>query len=141
MVVGRIAYGWARGRWNEWHCVLADGTSAWLSDAQLEYAMTTAAPPEFEVPAVTTVRVGERYSWENTPYEVASITEARYLGTEGELPFTTWDKSACLFIDLLNREHGLATIDGSEAPPVLFLGEYVTFDDLRLTNLREYEGW
>ncbi len=141
VVVGRIAYGWARGKWNEWHCVLSDGTSAWLSDAQLEYAMTIAAPADFEVPAVTTVQVGETYFWNNTPYEVAGITEARYLGTEGELPFTTWEKSACLFVDLLNAQHGLATIDGSEAPPMLFLGEYVNFDDLRFRNLREFEGW
>jgi hypothetical protein len=27
VVIGRIAYGWARGKWNEWHCVLADGTN------------------------------------------------------------------------------------------------------------------
>jgi hypothetical protein len=31
----------------------------------------------------------------------------------------------------------VATIDFSETPPILFVGEYVTYDDLHLTNLRD----
>ncbi|MDQ8161843.1 MAG: DUF4178 domain-containing protein [Gemmatimonadota bacterium] len=141
VVVGRITYGWHRGRWNEWHCVLNDGQSAWLSDAQLEYAMTIIAPADTVVPDPATVQVGETYVWNDTPYDVVGITEAQYLGTEGELPFTTWDKRRCLFVDLQNAHHGFATIDGTDVPPLLFLGEYVTFDDLRFRNLREFEGW
>lgn len=141
VVVGRVTYGWERGRWNEWHCVMNDGSSAWLSDAQLEYAMTIMAPSSFVLPELSTVRVGDTYFWNDTPYDVVNITEARYLGTEGELPFSTWDKRVCTFVDLQNAHHGFATIDGSEVPPMLFLGEYVNFDDLRFRNLREFEGW
>jgi hypothetical protein len=32
-------------------------------------------------------------------------------------------------------------VDGSDHPPVLYVGEYVSFDDLALRNLREFEGW
>jgi hypothetical protein len=34
-----------------------------------------------------------------------------------------------------------ATIDYSEDPPLLFTGEAVEFDDLKLRSLREFEGW
>ena len=33
VVVGRIVYEYDQGAWNEWHVMMNDGTSAWLSDA------------------------------------------------------------------------------------------------------------
>ena len=40
-VAGRIIYEYENGGWNEWHIVFQDGTSGWLSDAQLEYAISS----------------------------------------------------------------------------------------------------
>jgi hypothetical protein len=34
-----------------------------------------------------------------------------------------------------------ATIDYGDDSPVLYLGESVDFDQLRLKNLRTFEGW
>jgi hypothetical protein len=34
-----------------------------------------------------------------------------------------------------------ATLDYSDDPPTLYLGESVAFDGLRLKNLRSFEGW
>src|SRR5713226_9426860 len=39
-VVGRILYEYEEGGWNEWHIVFQDGTTGWLSDAQLEYTLS-----------------------------------------------------------------------------------------------------
>jgi Domain of unknown function (DUF4178) len=141
VVVGRITYAWARGRWNEWHCVLNDGLSAWLSDAQLEYAMTMVAEPRGKMPELRSTYVGDTYVWYDVSYQVANILEATYIGTEGDLPFFTYRKDTSTFIDLQNDQGGFATVDGTESPPLLYLGEYVTFDDLALKNLREFEGW
>lgn len=141
VVVGRLTYEWARGRWNEWHCILANGESAWLSDAQLEYAMTQLTHPGANLPYLSNIRVGETYFWHDVGYEVANVLEARYVGTEGELPFTTTDRTVAKFVDLQNAQGGFATIDGSDTPPRLYTGEYVNFDDLALRNLREFEGW
>ncbi len=141
LVVGRIAYAWTRGRWNEWHCRLADGSSAWLSDAQLEYAMTVLVPRPDTLPGVNVVSVGDLFVWNGTSYEVATLTHASYIGTEGELPFTSYDKQASLFIDLRNGDGALATVDTSDTPPSLYVGEYVSFDELALTQLREFAGW
>jgi hypothetical protein len=60
---------------------------------------------------------------------------------EGELPFEYWDKSDVWFADLRTADGRFATIDYSDAEPLLFLGQPVEFDDLRLKGLREFEGW
>lgn len=141
VVVGRVSYQWQHGRWNEWHCRVSDGTSAWLSDAQLEYAMTALFDAPDELPNPRSMKVGDRYQWDSIHYEVANITPAVYLGTEGELPFTTSDKAEYWFADLQNISGKLATVDGSESPPLLYVGEYVNFHELNLKGLREFDGW
>ena len=140
-VVGRVTYAWQAGRWNEWHCLLSDGKSAWLSDAQLEYAMTTPFESKEHVPNPHALQVGQSFNWDGVHYQVATITPAVYVGTEGELPFTTSDRVEYWFADLQNSEGALATIDGSEDPPLLYVGEYVDFDALSLKGLKEFEGW
>jgi hypothetical protein len=141
VVVGRVTYAWQSGRWNEWHCRLSDGRSAWLSDAQLEFAMTMQLEKTDGLPDPHTVRVGQKFSWASVTYQVANITPAVYVGTEGELPFTTSDKAEYWFADLQNAEGAMATIDGSETPALLYVGEYVDFDALQLKGVREFEGW
>jgi hypothetical protein len=63
------------------------------------------------------------------------------VGTEGDLPFTTSDRHTSTFVDLVGDDGRFATVDGSETPPLLYLGETVNFDDLALTHLRAFEGW
>lgn len=140
-VVGRLIYGWERGRWSEWHCLLGNGDSAWLSDAQLEYAMSLAVTPESPLPAAPALNVDQRFRWNDVEYAVTTLTQANYEGTEGDLPFQYWDKKTCWFADLVSPDGRFATIDYSEAPPLLFLGEYCSFDSLKLGNLREFEEW
>jgi len=139
-VAGRIIYAYDDGSWNEWHVVLNQGGSAWLSDAQSDYAVTEAFKGE-QLPALAEVRVGQRFVWNKTAYEVTVITEARYRGVEGELPFEYWDKTTATFADLRSADGGFATLDYSDAEPVLYLGRAVDFDGLQLKNLRAFEGW
>ena len=137
VVVGRIVYEYERGHWSEWHIRLSDGTSAWLSDAQSEYAVTTQIQPRIQLPPATNYHPGQMVVVNDTRFTVGSITKALYSGVEGELPFEYWDKLRVEFIDLKGADETFATIDYSEKPPLLFVGEYVGFDDLRLTNLRD----
>jgi hypothetical protein len=141
MVVGRLAYQWARGRWNEWHCRMNDGSSAWLSDAQLEFAMTREVQVDVSMPEAKSIRVNATFLWQDNEYTVATMTRAHYLGTEGELPFSSYTREKCLFVDLQNASGLLATIDYSHQPAVLYLGEYCDFESLALKNLRQFEGW
>jgi Domain of unknown function (DUF4178) len=140
VVGGRILYEYEQGGWNEWHIVMNDGTSAWLSDAQDEYAISFAVAGQ-TLPAAAQVQVGQQYSWNNQTYTVAVITRAHYKGVEGELPFQYWDKTDVTFVDLRSQTGKFATLDYSDEEPVLYLGEFVEFDDLKFKNLRQFEGW
>lgn len=140
-VVGRIVYEYGRGCWNEWHLRFADGESGWLSDAQLEFSISVLATPEGMLPGEDEIHIGDVINHGGTSLHVTSATTARYRGVEGELPFEYWDKGETLFVDLRTTDGRFATIDYSESPPLLFVGEHVTFAELSLRELREFEGW
>ncbi|HEU0124528.1 MAG TPA: DUF4178 domain-containing protein [Bryobacteraceae bacterium] len=140
-VIGRIIYSHDIGAWNEWHLIFSNGSSGWLSDAQAEYAVSFLSQPESPLPGPGEIYRGWEYSQQGVRLAVTTLTEASYEGVEGELPFTYWDKERCRFADLRSVDGRFATIDYTEAPPLLFLGEFVEFESLRLTNLKEFEGW
>jgi Domain of unknown function (DUF4178) len=138
VVVGRIIYEYEQGGWNEWHIVFNDQASGWLSDAQAQYDVSFLVPGA-KLPAQ--VERGQRYTLNGSSYEVTAVTHARYRTVEGEMPFENWDKKESVFADLRTPDARFGTIDYSEPTPLLFLGEAVEFDDLRLKNLRQFEGW
>jgi hypothetical protein len=140
-IIGRIVYEYEQGSWNEWHLIFNDGTSGWLADAQLEYAVSFWTAPPGPLPHEHQISRDERFQWHGAIYQVTSITRAHYVGVEGELPFEYWDKQDLTFVDLRSQDARFATIDYSENPPLLFIGEAVEYDDLRLKNVREFEGW
>lgn len=139
--IGRILYEYEQGGWNEWHLLYNDGSSGWLSDAQLEYDLSWLSRPPEALPGADQMFRGREFIWNQKPFAVTSITRAHYKGVEGELPFQYWDKHDLLFADLRTADGAFATIDYSESPPLLFLGRAVDFEDLHLKNLREFEGW
>lgn len=140
IAIGRIIYEYDQGCWNEWHLMMSDGSSGWLSDAQDEYAVSFAVSGR-SVPNSVQCQVGQRFVWDNFPYAVTAITTAHYRGVEGELPFQYWDKEDVVFVDLRSHTGRFATIDFSDANPTLYLGEMVEFESLALKNLRSFEGW
>ncbi len=140
VAIGRIVYEHELGSWNEWHLMLNDGTSGWLSDAQDEYAVSFAAPGR-KLPEPGQCHVGQSFVWDNQRYDVSTLTTAHYRGVQGELPFQYWDKKDVAFVDLRSETGKFATIDYSDQKPVLYLGQMVEFEDLALRNLRAFEGW
>jgi hypothetical protein len=139
-VTGRLVYEYENGGWNEWHIVFSDGASGWLSDAQLQYAVSTVAPAQ-PLPAQAEISRGKHLNFNHIDFEVATLTVAMYKGFEGELPFPFYGKSDMLFADLRTTGPQFGTLDYSEDPPLLYLGEWVEFDQLHLKNLRQFEGW
>jgi hypothetical protein len=138
VAIGRIIYEYDQGNWNEWHLMMNDGTSGWLSDAQDDYAVTFAAPGR-KLP--DQCKIGQQYTWDKEAYTVSTITKAHYRGVEGELPFQYWDKTDVVFVDLMSYTGKFATIDYSDDDSVLYLGAAVAFESLKLKNLRSFEGW
>jgi hypothetical protein len=135
-VTGRIVYEYEHGTWNEWHIAFADDSSGWLSDAQAEYAVSRIVKNPGGLPSAPALEVGQTYGFSGVSFTLTAKTAARYRGVEGELPFEYWDKSQMLFADLRSADGHFATIDYSEDPPLLFVGVYVTFDQLALKDLR-----
>ena len=137
VVVGRIVYEYAGGRWNEWYLAFNGSANGWLSDAQLEYALSfpVAAPVRNQIARGETFRLGEE------TFTVTTYTRARYVGVEGDMPFTTWDKTDSTFADLRSANRRFATIDYSESPPLVFAGLLVDYDELHLRNVKVFEGW
>lgn len=140
-VTGRIVYAYEAGGWNEWHLAFDDDSSAWLSDALAEYAVSRLVTDAGALPARNDLRVGMEFSWLGVPLRVSTLTRARYKTVEGELPFEYWEKDEVLFADLRSDDTRFATLDYSEQPPLLFLGRFVEFDELALDNVRRFEGW
>jgi hypothetical protein len=140
VVAGRILYEYAQGGWNEWHIVMNDGSSGWLSDAQSEYAISKAFHAT-GLPSAAQAQVEQQYVWNGQRYTISVVTEANYRGVQGELPFQYWDKTVVTFVDLRSENRKFATLDYSDEQPALYLGELVEFEDLHLKNLRSFEGW
>jgi hypothetical protein len=138
-VVGRLVYAYERGRWNEWHLAFDDGGTAWLSDAMAEYAVTEQAEPQ-ELPAESELRPGLVVQAAGANMTVSTVTTASYQGTEGELPFVRWEPGEMRFADLRTEGDTFGTIDYSEDPPLLFIGQWMDFDRLMLSNLRDPEA-
>jgi hypothetical protein len=143
VVAGRIIYEYENGGWNEWHIVFNDGTSGWLSDAQLEYVVSTEFKGAQNIPPAHSIQVGKEFRWGDQAYEVTSVTQANYKGVEGQLPFQFWDADQCTFADLRTTQGRFGTIDYSDGDdkPVVYIGDAVDYNDLKLKNVREFEGW
>ena len=141
IVVGRIMYEYERGGWNEWHLGFNDGSSGWLSDAQLEFAVSFLRNSPAPLPPAEQLRTDSLFDWYGAVYKVTTITIAQYKGVEGELPFQYWEKGEVPFADLRTNDARFATIDYSDPSPLLFIGQAVEYGDLQLKNVREFQGW
>ena len=141
VVVGRIIYEYDQGGWNEWYLMFNDGDSGWLSDAQLEWAVTKQYDSKGVPPSAHGIKPGLSLKFGALDYEVTTITRAHYKGVEGQLPFQYWGKDTVTFVDLRTHGREFATLDYSDPTPLLYIGRFVEFEELRLTNLRQFEGW
>jgi hypothetical protein len=63
------------------------------------------------------------------------------VGGEGELPFRVMQGYETRAADLRGDTEAFATIDYTDEPPRVYLGEVVEFDALALRGLRQFEGW
>lgn len=142
-VAGRIQFKYAAGLWNEWYVLFRGSRGGWLSDASGEYSITYLVAPQ-PVPEFATIKpqhtveiMGDK-SIAGT-YVVTHIDEGEVVAGEGELPFrftTGWKANV---VDLRGEGARFASIDYSETPPHIYVGERLPFDAFRFTGLRDPE--
>ncbi len=140
-VVGRIQLRFAKGLWNEWHLLFDDQRSGWLGEAGGIYAVSFLTRLPEEIPKFEELQAGESVVLNKAPYEVTDVEKTFCIGGEGELPFQIGPGYEAPAADLAGPGNRFATLDYSEEPPLVFMGEYVEFDDLHLSGLKEIDGW
>lgn len=135
-LIGRIQVQYAQGYWNEWHLLFDDMKTGWLSEFSGQYVLTFMSRVQEPVPAFDTLKVDGRLTLQSQVWSVSNIEQATCVAGAGELPFKVGAGYPVNTVDLKNGPN-FATLDYSESPPLLFVGESVPFASLRLRNLRE----
>ena len=140
-VIGRIQLRFDSGIWNEWHLVFDDGRSGWVGEAQGTYAVSFLTKIAGDVPQFDQLQPGKKVQLKGQWFEVINLDSARCIAGEGELPFSVGAGYDAPVADLLGEKNAFATLDYSEETPLVFIGEYMEFDDLHFSNLRHFDGW
>lgn len=140
-VIGRIQLRFDRGVWNEWHLLFDDGRTAWLGEAQGTYAVSFLTKISGDIPAFDQLKAGKKIQLKGHWFEVRNLESARCIAGEGELPFRVGAGYDAPVADLLGDKNLFATLDYSEDNPLVFIGEYIEFDDLHFSGLRQFDGW
>ncbi len=141
-LVGRLQYGYSGGTWNEWHALFDDGhdiqRSAWLSEDNGAYVIAFDAPLPGDAPKLETLSAGQRVLADGRAWDVASVTRARLIAAQGELPTAPRLDGEFTVVDLRNSVGEVATLDGSNpAQPLWSVGRTVALSELALSGLKE----
>ncbi len=135
-VIGRIQMKYSSGVWNEWYVLFDDAKSGWLSDANGEYTMSFAEASAENIRPFSEQHPGDLVNLGGQAFTISNLEEAMCVAGDGELPFRV---GAGFPAPVIDARFGniFATIDYSDDPPMVFIGESVERESLKLTNLRE----
>jgi hypothetical protein len=140
-LVGRLQYRYAEGTWNEWHALFDNGRSGWLSEDNGRYVFAfDSALNEAVVPAAR-LAPGTQQVIAGLPWTVASVTVARLIAAQGELPQKPVTDRGFVVGDLRSVRGEVATLDFSEAQaPRWSIGRSVALDELAMSGLSDAGG-
>jgi hypothetical protein len=136
-LVGRLQYRYKDGTWNEWHALFDNGRSGWLSEDNGRYVMAfdallTGAPP------VEQLRPGMQQVVAGQPWTVASVTAAKLVAAQGELPFKPNTERGFVVADLRSTRDEVGTLDYSDPAAINWsVGQSVAISELRMSGLAE----
>ncbi|MCC2866718.1 MAG: DUF4178 domain-containing protein [Candidatus Accumulibacter phosphatis] len=134
-VIGRIQMQYEAGLWNEWHVLFEDGRTAWLAEAAGEWLVSAQVAVSDPLPAFAALALEMPVILDGRTFTVSNLVTARCISGQGELPFKVAAGYDVQSADLRGNNRFL-TIDYSETPPLVFVGQAIAFAELRLSNLR-----
>ena len=142
-VVGRIQLRYGQGFWNEWYVLFENQREGWLGETLGHYAVTFPIRPPEPLPPFSELRAGVKVPLKGRVFQVMNLENARCIAGEGELPTRIGPGYEAPVVDLQAAGNLFATLDYSENPPLVFVGEQLRFDDLKLARLRRAMpvGW
>ena len=85
-LVGRLQYRYGEGTWTEWHAVLVDGSSAYLSEDNGAYVFSTPLNGQTSVPDAAGFRTGQSTRINGKAFSVSSNQQVMLISAQGELP-------------------------------------------------------
>jgi len=141
-LLGRLQYKYGEGTWTEWHALLGDGRSAYLSEDNGAYVFTTAQNFNREIPPAEHFRVGATTAVDGKPFTVASNQQVALIAAQGELPRLPTLGASFAMVELRSQEldargvGAVLSVDYSTQPPGVSMGTSVQLEDLKLSGLR-----
>ena len=155
-LVGRLQYKYGEGTWTEWHAVLADGTSAYLSEDNGSYVFTTPLAAQANIPQADSFQLGKSVRLNNRAFSVASNQKVALISAQGELPHLPALGQDFTVVELRSEGAGssnglgigsgvglgagageVLSIDYGTQPPTMSMGAAVLLEDLQLTGLKD----
>jgi hypothetical protein len=137
-LVGRLQYRYNEGTWNEWHALFDNGRSGWLSEDNGRYVMAFDAPLEQAAPPAANLRVGAQQIVNGQGFSVASVTVAKLIAAQGELPRPPETQRGFVVADLRSTRGEVGTLDYSDAKaPTWSVGLSVAISELAMSGLAE----
>lgn len=137
-LVGRLQYQYAQGTWNEWHVLFDSGKSGWLSEDNGRYVIAFEAALTGPVPAAAALRAGSVLTLDGRPWSVASVSVAKLIAAQGELPKAPVSGRGFVVCDLRNTFGEVGTLDyGDPAAPGWSIGRSVAISELAMSGLAD----
>ena len=140
ILAGRVKVVYSKGTWSEWYALFDDGTEGWLAEAQGNYMMTFRRE-DMAVALPQHLSVTEKVDLDGKLYFIEDAREVTYFASEGELPFAFVPKEKAVSVDLRDAQNQFASIAIQKGGKVVYLGEYVPFEEFQFQNLRTLDGW
>jgi outer membrane protein assembly factor BamB len=131
------------GQWDEWYATFSNGWLGWLAEAQGRFYLTFQypAPEGVQLPSFDQLQLGQHVPglpWP-TPLMVAETGRATALGAKGEIPYLLTPGETYYYADLSGVNNSFGTLDYNQSPPLVFLGQQVTLDEIGITTTRAPE--
>jgi hypothetical protein len=132
----------AGGVWDEWYATFSNGWLGWLAEAQGRFYLTFRQEVDGAViPPFERLELGAAIAEipSPAPLVVAEKGQATALAAAGEIPYRLVPNETFYYADLSGAGGVFGTIDYSETPPFVFVGQEVSLADLGLSEARPAE--
>jgi uncharacterized Zn finger protein (UPF0148 family) len=131
------------GFWDEWYATFSNGWVGWLAEAQGKFYLTFYQPlPEnSKVPPFQFLQLGQVVAEipSQTPLMVTEKGTATSVAADGEIPYKLTPNERSNYADLSGKDNVFGTIDYSENPPWVFVGQQVSLADVGLQDAKPAE--